>query len=102
MVDAEGVDVLALDTQAARDGIVAWHDRDLWHRAKQEVTLAAAPKYGELVIRVVAAHRGRSYKALVLDLDNTIWGGVVGDDGVEGLVLGQGSALGEAFADFKH
>jgi FkbH-like protein len=102
MADAEGVDVLALDARAARDGIGAWHNRELWHRAKQEVTPAAAPMYGELVMRLVAAHRGRSYKALVLDLDNTIWGGVVGDDGVEGLVLGQGSPLGEAFADFQH
>src|SRR5215472_3322255 len=101
MADAEGVDVLALDTRAARDGIAAWHNPELWHRAKQEVSPAAAPMYGELVMRLVAARRGRSYKVLVLDLDNTIWGGVVGDDGVEGLVLGQGSALGEAFADFQ-
>jgi FkbH-like protein len=37
----------------------------------------------------------------VLDLDNTLWGGVIGDDGVDGLVLGQGSALGEAFVAFQ-
>jgi FkbH-like protein len=99
--DADGVDILALDRWAARDGLHAWHNRELWHRAKEEVSPAAAPMYGELVMRLVAAQRGRSYKALVLDLDNTIWGGVVGDDGVEGLVLGQGSALGEAFVDFQ-
>jgi FkbH-like protein len=101
MADKEGVDVLALDRHAGRDGIRAWHDPGLWHHAKQEVSPRAAPMYGELVMRLVAAQRGRSYKALVLDLDNTIWGGVVGDDGVEGLVLGQGSALGEAFVDFQ-
>ena len=101
LADGDGVDVLALDEQAARDGIAAWHNPELWHRAKQEVTPAAAPMYGDLVMRLVAAHRGRSYKALVMDLDNTIWGGVVGDDGVEGLVLGQGSALGEAFVQFQ-
>jgi FkbH-like protein len=99
--DGDGVDILALDRRAARDGLHAWHNPELWHRAKQEVSPAAAPMYGELVMRLVAAQRGRSCKALVLDLDNTIWGGVVGDDGVEGLVLGQGSALGEAFADFQ-
>ena len=99
--DQDGVDILALDRWAARDGLHAWHNPELWLRAKQEVSPAAAPIYGELVMRLVAARRGRSYKALVLDLDNTIWGGVVGDDGVEGLVLGQGSALGEAFADFQ-
>ena len=101
MADEDGVDVLALDARVALDGLYAWHNPELWHRAKQEVSPAAAPMYGELVMRLVAAQRGRSYKALVLDLDNTIWGGVVGDDGVEGLVLGQGSALGEAFADFQ-
>jgi len=101
LADADGVDVLALDTRAAQDGLDAWYNPELWHRAKQEVSPAAAPMYGELVMRLVAAHRGRAYKALVLDLDNTIWGGVVGDDGVEGLVLGQGSALGEAFAEFQ-
>jgi FkbH-like protein len=101
LADGEGVDVLALDARAARDGIAAWHNPELWHRAKQEVTPAAAPIYGDLVMRLVGAQRGRSYKALVMDLDNTIWGGVVGDDGVEGLVLGQGSALGEAFVQFQ-
>ncbi len=99
--DEDRVDVLALDARVAHDGLHAWHNPELWHRAKQEVSPAAAPMYGELVMRLVAAQRGRSYKALVLDLDNTIWGGVVGDDGVEGLVLGQGTALGEAFVDFQ-
>ena len=101
LADTEGVDVLALDARVAQDGSAAWHSPELWHRAKQEVTPAAAPIYGDLVMRLVAAHRGRSYKALVMDLDNTLWGGVVGDDGVEDLVLGQGSALGEAFVQFQ-
>ena len=45
--------------------------------------------------------QGRSRKALVLDLDNTMWGGVVGDDGLDGIVIGQGSALGEAHLDLQ-
>ena len=99
--DADGVDVLALDSRAATDGLKAWHDVGLWHRAKQEVSPVAAPMYGELVGRMIAARQGRAFKCLVLDLDNTLWGGVVGDDGLEGLVLGQGSALGEAFVAFQ-
>jgi FkbH-like protein len=99
--EADGVDLLALDRRAARDGLDAWHDPGMWHRAKQEVSLAATPMYGDLVARLVAAKQGRSFKCLVLDLDNTVWGGVVGDDGLEGLVLGQGSALGEAFTAFQ-
>ena len=79
----------------------AWHDAALWHRAKQEIAPPPAPLYGDLVGRLLAAKQGRSYKCLVLDLDNTMWGGVIGDDGMEGIVLGQGSALGEAFVAFQ-
>jgi FkbH-like protein len=97
LADAHGVDLVALDEQARRDGISTWHDPALWHRSKQEVTPALSPTYGELVARLIAARQGRSYKCLVLDLDNTLWGGVIGDDGLDGIVLGQGSALGEGF-----
>ncbi|HTR17976.1 MAG TPA: HAD-IIIC family phosphatase, partial [Acetobacteraceae bacterium] len=96
--DSEGVHLLALDARAAQDGIRSWHDPVLWHRAKQEVSPTAGPLYGDLVGRILAALQGRASKCLVLDLDNTLWGGVIGDDGLEGIVLGQGSALGEAFA----
>ena len=95
--EANGVDMLALDARVADDGLRAWYDPALWYRAKQEVAPAAAPFYGDLVGRLLAAGRGRSSKCLVLDLDNTLWGGVIGDDGLEDIVIGQGSALGEAF-----
>ena len=98
VADAAGVDLLGLDFRAERDGLLAWHDSALWHRSKQEVTPAAAPMYGDLLVRILAAQRGRSAKCLVLDLDNTLWGGVIGDDGMDGIVIGQGSPLGEAFA----
>lgn len=99
--DAEGVAILALDDWAAQDGLSAWHDPVLWHRAKQDVHPAAAPVYGDLVGRLLGAWQGRSGKCLVLDLDNTLWGGVIGDDGLAGIVIGQGSALGEAHLAFQ-
>jgi FkbH-like protein len=101
MAEEEGVDILAIDDRAATDGIRAWHDPGLWHRAKQEVSHSAAPMYGDLVGRWAAAKQGRSFKCLVLDLDNTVWGGVIGDDGMEGIELGQGSPLGEAYVAFQ-
>ncbi|MDQ2802787.1 MAG: HAD-IIIC family phosphatase, partial [Pseudomonadota bacterium] len=101
MADQEGVDLLAIDDRVAQDGLAAWHDPALWHRSKQEIAPPAAPLYGDLVARQLAAGLGRSAKCLVLDLDNTVWGGVVGDDGVEGIVVGQGSPLGEAYAAFQ-
>jgi FkbH-like protein len=96
-----GVSVLALDVFAREAGIGRWHEPGLWHRAKQEVHPAMSPMYGEQVARVVAALVGQSRKCLVLDLDNTLWGGLIGDDGLEGIVLGQGSAAGEAHLEFQ-
>jgi FkbH-like protein len=92
----ENVLWLDLSKASARDGIDAWFDVGRWLQGKIEVAPQSAPMYGELLTRVIAAQRGQSKKCLVLDLDNTLWGGVIGDDGLEGIVLGQGSARGEA------
>ena len=91
-------DILLLDIarSSERDGIHAWFDVARWLQGKLEISPQAAPLYGEYVARVVAAQRGLSKKCLVLDLDNTLWSGVVGDDGIDGIVLGEGSAAGEA------
>ena len=99
--EEDGADILSIDDRAARDGLTAWHDTALWHRSKQEVSPTASPMYGDLVGRWLAAKQGRSFKCLVLDLDNTVWGGVIGDDGMEGIALGQGSPLGEAYVAFQ-
>jgi FkbH-like protein len=99
--DDAGTDMLDLDARLLQDGLWSWHDPMLWHRAKQEISPAASPLYGDLIARILAAKYGRSSKCLVLDLDNTLWGGVIGDDGLEGIVLGQGSAAGEAFLAFQ-
>ncbi len=101
IADADGVDLLAVDEHVARGGIERWHDAALWHRSKQEISPVAAPLYGDLVGRLLAARLGRSFKCLVMDLDNTMWGGVIGDDGIDGIALGQGSALGEAYVAFQ-
>ena len=92
----EGVYLLSVDTWAAEDGISQWHDAGLWYTSKQEIHPRASNIYGDQFGRLLGALRGRSSKCLVLDLDNTVWGGVIGDDGVEGIVLGQGTAAGEA------
>jgi FkbH-like protein len=99
--DAHGIDMIALDDQITRHGLDAFYAPALWHRAKQEISPAASPLFGELVLRIVDARQGRAAKCLVLDLDNTLWGGVIGDHGLEGIAIGQGSADGEAFVAFQ-
>jgi len=93
---SEGVLLLDVARASEGDGIGAWFDAGRWMQAKMEIAPPAAPLYGDLVARIVAAQRGMSKKCLVLDLDNTLWSGVIGDDGLEGIVLGEGSAAGEA------
>ncbi len=73
-----------------------------WHAvAKLPANLACLPAYAKSVAGVIAAIRGKSKKCLVLDLDDTLWGGVVGDDGVDGVRLGAESAEGESFVRFQ-
>jgi FkbH-like protein len=90
---------LLLDTAmlAEEIGLSRWHDPTQWTLGKFQFALDILPLYADWVGRLIAAARGRSRKCLVLDLDNTIWGGVIGDDGLAGIVLGNGSAAGEAY-----
>ena len=82
---------------AATVGLADWHVPHLWNLAKFPFSDRLVPLYADHVCRLVAAIRGRSRKALILDLDNTIWGGVIGDDGLDGIKVAQGDAAGEAF-----
>jgi FkbH-like protein len=77
-------------------GLASWHDPHLWNLAKFAFSDQLVPLYADHVARIVASLRGRSKKVLILDLDNTVWGGVIGDDGLDGIQVAQGDALGEA------
>ncbi len=98
----EGALILDIAHASQRDGIDAWFDTARWLQGKLEIAPQAAPLYGDLAVRILAAQRGLSKKCLVLDLDNTLWGGVIGDDGLDGIVLGEGSAAGEAHLALQH
>lgn len=104
LVDSlEGSCDLVLDVAALAEtvGLAMWRDPSAWHLAKLPFAAQCAPLYAEHVARLVGAIRGKSRRCLVLDLDNTLWGGVIGDDGQDGIRLGQGDPLGEAFAEFQ-
>jgi len=88
------LDVAALAEQVGTDG---WFDPVQWAAYKLPFSANCTPIYADHLGRLLGAIRGKTRKCLVLDLDNTVWGGVVGDDGVAGLFLSQGDPRGEAF-----
>ncbi len=94
-----GKEDLLLDVAGLAEtvGLSAWHDPALWNIGKIPFSNHCLPIYADFTCRLIAALRGKSRRCLVLDLDNTLWGGVIGDDGLEGIVLGQGDPQGEAF-----
>lgn len=89
--------LLDVGSIAATVGLAEWHNPTLWNFAKIPFAAELLPLYADHVGRVIGAFRGRSRRCLILDLDNTLWGGVIGDDGVDGISLAQGDATGEAF-----
>ena len=65
------------------------------------LSIDALPYVAGRVMDIVCAIKGQFKKCLILDLDNTVWGGVIGDDGIEGIQLGHGLGIGKAFTEFQ-
>lgn len=65
------------------------------------LSVNALPYVASRVVDIIAAIKGQFKKCLILDLDNTVWGGVIGDDGLEGIELGHGLGIGKAFTEFQ-
>jgi FkbH-like protein len=101
--EVRGTEDVILDVAALAEtvGLAQWHAPTQWNVAKFSFDARLLPLYADHVCRIIGALRGRSRKCLILDLDNTLWGGVIGDDGLEGIVLGQGDPTGEAFVDVQ-
>lgn len=108
MIEQVNIEIVALAEQtgsylldaaalAERAGTDRWFDPVRWAAYKLPFAAECFAAYADSLGRLLGAIRGKTRKCLVLDLDNTIWGGVIGDDGIEGIYIGQGSAKGEAF-----
>ena len=87
---------------AAEMGLDNWAGSHYWYNFHMAISPAATLALARNLAGMVQAVYGRSRKCLVLDLDNTLWGGVIGDDGVQNLLLGRDHPLGEAYLDFQH
>jgi FkbH-like protein len=91
-------DILYLSAQT---GLSQWFDTRYWFSYHMAVSPVGTVALAQNVAAIIKSVYGKTKKCLVLDLDNTLWGGVIGDDGLQNLVLGRDHPEGEAFAGFQ-
>lgn len=98
--DLNHVLVLDVDHLAGYVGRKHWFSEKLWALSKEPCALENIPLYAQNILDILSSSGGKVVKCVVLDLDNTLWGGVIGDDGVEGIALGD-LGEGEVFVEFQ-
>ncbi len=91
-------DIAGLQNKLGRDMMFA---ANVYTSTEMILSMDALPYVASRVLDIVCAVKGQFKKCLILDLDNTVWGGVIGDDGLEGIQLGHGLGIGKAFTEFQ-
>ena len=91
------IDLNAIQSGCGRD---RFSDPKLYYIAKMPISLDVLPDVAKSVVDTIRALRGNVKKCVVLDLDNTLWGGVIGDDGLSGIQIGE-LGVGHAFSDLQ-
>ena len=97
----DSVSIVDMEYIASYIGKKLWFDHASYFMSKSGYSADALPMVCAAFARLIAASKGKVYKCLVLDLDNTIWDGVVGDDGYDGINLDPHDAVGEAYRYFQ-
>ncbi|MDD4850372.1 MAG: HAD-IIIC family phosphatase [Gemmiger sp.] len=85
----------------AQCGMDAFSDPTAWYAYKYPCAIDKLPLLAKSAAAIIKSLFGRNKKALALDLDNTLWGGVIGDDGPEGIALGNETPTGMAYTAFQ-
>ena len=91
-------DIAGLQNKLGRDQMFA---ANVYTSTEMVLSIDSLPYVASRVMDIVCAIKGQFKKCLILDLDNTVWGGVIGDDGLEGIQLGHGLGIGKAFTEFQ-
>ena len=97
----ENIYINDINYQAADIGLEKWFDPFSWYMYKYAVSLDAIPMLAFNVANIVKSIFGKNKKAMAIDLDNTLWGGIIGDDGVEGISLGNETSRGQIYTAFQ-
>lgn len=91
-------DLAGVQSKFGRD---RFFDAAVYTSTEMILSLDALPYVSARILDIICSLKGRFKKCLILDLDNTLWGGVVGDDGLEGIQLGHGLGIGKVFTEFQ-
>lgn len=86
---------------AARIGLLKWHDRFQYYAYKLAMNYDVIPEVSLGLAKIIKGFLGKNKKCLVLDLDNTLWGGIIGDDGMEHIEIGHETPTAEAYTAFQ-
>ena len=86
---------------SASYGLQKWSDPSSWYMYKYALCTAAIPELSFNIANIIKSIYGKNKKMLVLDLDNTLWGGVIGDNGQQGIDIGHETGLSEAYTEFQ-
>lgn len=97
----EGFYIHDINYISAAYGLDKWADPFYWHMYKYAMCMHAIPEFTYNLSNIIKSIFGKNKKSLVLDLDNTLWGGIVGDDGVENLEIGQETSMGQVYSEFQ-
>ncbi len=82
-------------------GLQKWADPFYWHMYKYAMCMEAIPEFAFNLANIIKSVYGKNKKAIVCDLDNTLWGGIVGDDGAENIEIGQETSVGQLYSEFQ-
>lgn len=96
-----GIKLNDLFMLSANIGLKNWQDANAWYSYKLAIAYEVIPDLAFNIAKIIKANLGKSKKCLILDLDNTLWGGIISEDGLEKIQIGKETALAEAYTAFQ-
>ncbi len=94
--------LLDIHSLSAWYGLEKWSDPLFWHMYKYSLCVPAIPYLAHNAANIIKAIYGKNKKAMALDLDNTLWGGVIADDGIDGIEIGHETSMGQVYSEFQN
>ena len=96
-----GIYIHDINYLSAVCGLTNWHDSEAWYMYKYAMSTSVIPDLAYSLACIIKSLYGKNHKVIDLDLDNTLWGGVIGDDGQDGIEIGPETAVGQSFTEFQ-